>query len=138
MGFRIAYQDREPIPRRSGKKVADYLAFLHTLPCCVTGKHGVEAAHVSFASPWHGHYGRGRQSKAPDRFALPLCPEAHRDQHATNERAWWAARGIDPHDLANALWGIYSDGDDNATELCKARILSGLAAAGRLPTREDA
>lgn len=132
-GFRIAHQEREIVPRRRPKKEAEYLAFIHELPCAVTGRYGVQAAHVSFACPWHGHYGRGKQTKAPDRFALPLSPEAHADQHNANERAWWAARGIDPHELANTLWGIYCDQSDNAAELCAARIMAGLATTGRLP-----
>ena len=138
MASRIAYVQRDPVPTKRAKKEAGYLAFIHDLPCAVTGRYGVEAAHVSFASPWHGHYGRGKQTKAPDRFALPLHPDAHRDQHGANERAWWDARGINPHELANTLWGIYCDQSDNAAELCAARIMSGLAATGRLPkSREE-
>jgi len=137
MALRIAYLQQDPKPTRRPKKDAGYLGFVRQLPCAVTGQYGVEAAHVSFANPWYGHYGRGRGTKAPDRFALPLSPEAHRSQHSGNEAAWWAARGIDPHDLANTLWGLWTDYGEDAAPLCTARINAGLASTGRLPKTRD-
>lgn len=137
MAYKIAYQPRDLTPVNQQKKKLAYLCFIRRLQCCVTGREGVEAAHVSFAKPWAGHYGRAKGTKAPDRFALPLHPEAHASQHRMNEREWWEAHGIDPHELANTLWGIYSDGADNAVELCRARINSGLASRGRLPKSRD-
>lgn len=141
MAFRVAPHVRtDPTPpKRPGKK-AGYLAFLHKLPCVVTGAYGVEAAHVSFANTWHGHYGRAKGTKAPDRFALPLSPAQHALQHSGklgSEQDFWQSNGIDPHELANTLWGIYCDYDeDEAVVRCTGRINQGLAIAGRLRERE--
>lgn len=130
-----AHFEREEPPKQRAPKRKGYLAFLHELPCVVTGRYGVQAAHVSYASPMHGHWGRGKGTKAPDRFALPLCPEEHDRQHRMNEEAYWACVGINPHELANTLWGIFTDFRDNeplAVARCTARINQGLAMAGRL------
>ncbi|MDX3926785.1 MAG: DUF968 domain-containing protein [Shinella sp.] len=140
MAFRVnnsaAVRDPAP-PQRRPKKRRDYLAFLHHLPCVVTGRHGVQAAHLSYSNIFHGHFGRGKGTKAPDRFALPLCPEEHALQHSMNERAYWESKGIDPHALANTLFGIWNDYDEpEAITYCTQRINQGLAIAGRLPTRD--
>ena len=51
------------------------------------------------------------QRKPSDRFAVPLCAAHHREgpkaQHAAGERAWWAARGIDPYALAETLYARF-------------------------------
>lgn len=136
MAFEIRKQAFQPIPKRPAKR-GKYLSWLHGLPCVVTGRRGVQAAHVSFASPWHGHFGRAKGTKAPDRFALPLCPEEHTRQHGMNERAYWAAVGIDPHELANTLFGLWSDYDESdATDRATSRIMAGLAHVNRLPAKE--
>lgn len=136
----LAAYDRDPEPpKKRPAKRADYLAWIHELPCCVTGRTGVQAAHLSYSAPWYGHYGRARGTKAPDRFALPLCPEEHIRQHSMNEEAYWRGVGIDPHLLALTLFGIFNDYDQfEATQRATARIMSGLTAAGRYPTRDDA
>jgi hypothetical protein len=119
---KIVSQSPLYFPKRKPAKKADYLSFLHSLPCVVTGRHGVEAAHVSFAAPEYLHYGRGKGTKADDRWALPLSPEAHRDQHSHNERDWWARQGIDPHLLALVIYGAWSAMGDDAEPFCIARI----------------
>lgn len=135
--FRMPTPTFDPIPKRRPAKRGDYLSWLHTLPCCVTGENIVQAAHVSYAAPWHGHYGRAKGTKAPDRFALPLSPSEHSRQHATSEESYWISVGIIPHELANTLFGIFSDYEPfEATERATSRILSGLASANRLPTRD--
>lgn len=92
---------------------ADYLAWLHELPCCISGRRPVEAAHVSFANLRAGATGRGMSQKASDRFALPLHADLHRilpeAQHNHNEQEWWDKRGIDPHYLALALYGAFHE-----------------------------
>lgn len=136
-GFRIAHTHIEAPPKRRPAKRGDYLSWIHTLPCVITGRNDIEAAHLSFASPWHGHYGRARGTKAPDRFALPLCRSEHARQHSMSERDFWDSVGINPHELANTLFGLWSDYDQHeATERAASRILSGLACAGRLPSRD--
>jgi hypothetical protein len=139
MASRIAYIPREEPPKRRPAKRADYLSFIHELPCVVTGRYGVQAAHVSFANTWHGHFGRGKGTKAPDRFALPLIAEEHELQHSGkfgHESHYWGKKGIDPHELSNTLWGIFCDYDRaEAIVRCTARINQGLALAGRLRER---
>ncbi len=74
--FRIAHNAAIPTPTPKAKAVKSkgYLAFLHSLPCCVSGKRDVQAAHLSMAAPQFAHYGRGKGRKAPDRWALPYQP----------------------------------------------------------------
>jgi hypothetical protein len=92
-----------------------HLAWLRTLPCVVTGRRPVEAAHIRYADPIYGKRETGMGEKPDDRWCLPLCPEMHRSQHdAGNERAWWEGKGIDPCRVALALHGV--SGDDDAAE----------------------
>lgn len=127
MAFRLPKRTEMSFPKSKPKKDKDYLSFLHELPCCVTGMHGVQAAHVSFPSPMHGSYGRGKGTKVPDAFALPLSPREHAKQHAMNEREYWAQTGVDPHALANCLFVIYSIyPEQDAIERAKARIYAGI------------
>lgn len=138
MAFRIAAQAASPAPTPKTKaaKSKGYLAFLHQLPCAVTGVRIVEAAHVSMAAPQYGHYGRGKSSKAADRWALPLSPEQHRRQHSMSERGYWNGVGINPHILALTLWGLWSDMGEDAEPFAAAIINQHLAGANRLPSRE--
>lgn len=124
-------------PKTKPKKNRDYLAFLHTLPCVVTGVHTVEAAHLSYPELQYGHYGRGKSSKAPDRWALPLSPEQHRRQHNMNEREYWRSVGINPHVLALTIHGLWSDMGDDAQPFAAAIINQGLALANRLRERDQ-
>ncbi|MDK4703860.1 DUF968 domain-containing protein [Rhizobium sp. CNPSo 4062] len=135
--FRIANTNFEPTPKRKATKSKSYLSFIHSLPCCVSGEYGVEAAHLSSAFPQFGHYGRGKGSKAPDRWALPLLPEQHRIQHSMNEMEFWRRAGIDPHILALTIFGLWSDMGDDAQPFAAAIINQRLATAGRLRERED-
>lgn len=138
MAFRIATTPFEPTPKKRPAKRKSYLAWLHSLPCVVTGRHGVEAAHVSFAAPLYGHYGRAKGTKAPDRFALPLSKAEHVRQHSMNEQIYWLSVGINPHELANTLFGIFSDYDEyEATDRATSRIISGLTVMNRLHAPSD-
>jgi hypothetical protein len=116
-------------------KNKDYLSFIHALPCCVTGAYGVEAAHLSSPALQLGHYGRGKSSKASDRWALPLSPAQHRIQHSMNEMEFWRRAGIDPHVLALTIFGLFSDMGEEAEPFAAAIINQGLALAGRLKER---
>lgn len=100
----VAAGQREPRRRDPA-----FLAFLRRQPCAVAGPGcfgAVEAAHVRFGRPGAGNAGLAR--KPDDCDAVPLCRGHHRDgphaQHRINERAWWAAHGIDPHALADQLF----------------------------------
>lgn len=126
MAFQIKPREDTYFPKKKATKNKGYLAWLHALPCCVTGTYGVEAAHVSFPQTKYGHYGRGRGTKASDRWALPLSPECHRAQHSTNEEKYWLSVGIDPHILCLVLHGLYVEMGDIATEHAEAIIMRGV------------
>ena len=121
-GFRIAPQQTVSFPKSKPVKSKDYLAFIHELPCAVSGKSPVEAAHLSFPAPKYGHYGRGKGSKAPDRWALPLHADEHRRQHSGNEESFWKAAGINPHVLALTIHGLFSDMGEDAQAFAAAVI----------------
>lgn len=126
MAMQIRKQEYTPLPKLKAKKNAGFIAFLHQLPCVITGRMPVEAAHISFAANEYGHFGRGKGTKAPDRFALPLHASVHREgrdsQHSNNERDWWAGHGIDPHRLALVIFGLWSDMKDDAIPYAAAII----------------
>lgn len=124
MGHRInsALASCDPTPKSKPAKSKSYLAFIRKLPCVVTGQTDVEAAHLSMAAPKYGHYGRGRGSKAADRWALPLSSAAHRRQHEVGEDLYWRNAGIDPHILALTIFGLWSDLGDDAEPFATAII----------------
>lgn len=95
--------------KRPAKKDAGYLSWLHELPCLVTGTRPVEAAHVSYADPRYGKRERGKGEKADDRWAIPLSRAEHNRQHSMDERAYWQSVGIDPLQVALALYGVKGD-----------------------------
>ena len=130
-GFRIAANTQSfAPPKRRPEKKPEFIKWLHLLPCAVSNRFGVEAAHVSYFDPWYACYGRGKSTKVPDLFCVPLHPEEHRRQHNGNERAYWEATGINPHELSLCLFAIYSMYDpDSAVERATARIRDGIARA---------
>lgn len=120
MAYEIRTGGFDATPKRKPKKAPDYLAFIRTLPCLVTRRQDswIQAAHLSYANRSYGHYGRGKGTKAPDRWALPLCEAQHHIQHhtATNERVFWSEAGINPHLACLVIWGLWSDAHEDATE----------------------
>lgn len=88
-------------------KRPNYLEFIRSLPCVVTGRWPVEAAHISFAAPEYGKTGRGKGQKEDDRWTLPMAQEEHRKSHSMNERNYWVSVGIDPCVVALALFGAF-------------------------------
>ncbi|PRD42073.1 hypothetical protein C5748_18115 [Phyllobacterium phragmitis] len=103
--FSLSPTDR----KRPAKKDADYLKWLHELPCVVTGVRPVDPAHVSYADPRYGKRERGKSEKADDRWAVPLCRAEHDKQHSMDERAYWQSVGIDPLQVALAIYGVKGD-----------------------------
>ena len=113
----------------------DHLMFIRQLPCvsCQTMR-GVQAAHLSTFNDNAGHYGRGKGSKASDRWTLPLCEGCHTYQHKIGEEKFWERIG-DPWIMALVLFGIHIDADalgdtafsqPFAEELIKRRKLYGM------------
>lgn len=117
-GFRVL---REPTAfsmspvttrKRPAVKDADHLKWLHELPCVVTGRRPIEAAHINYADPAYGKRERGKSEKADDRWTVPLCREEHAKQHRMgDERAYWNSVGVDPLKVAAALYGVSGDTD---------------------------
>ena len=84
-------------PRRI--RNSGHLAFVASKPCLICGRNRAHAHHLKFAQPT----ALGR--KVSDEFTVPLCPTHHRELHRHgDERAWWAARGIDALRVAGELW----------------------------------
>lgn len=116
MALRIARPEtafsHQPTGKNS-KPVKDkpYLEWLHDLPCLVTRRMPVEAAHVSYAEPALGKLGRAKGRKESDMWAVPLCREEHARQHSMNEREYWRSVGINPCVVALALRAAYPDTD---------------------------
>jgi len=123
MGFRINPAIAPDItPKAKPTKSKDYLAFIHLLPCVITGQYEVQAAHLSMAAPKYGHYGRGKGSKVSDRWVLPLSPAKHARQHEIGEDLFWRNAGIDPHILALTIHGLWTDLGDDAEPFATAII----------------
>lgn len=120
---RVAPQkDAFVIPKRKPVKSKDYLAFIGALPCVITGRSGVQVCHLNFARPDLGHFGRGKQTRAGDRWCLPMIPEKHAEQHTGNEKEFWRKHGIDPHVVALVLWGLFSDAGMDALDDCRVLL----------------
>lgn len=104
--------DLQPTGKQSKReKEANYLDFIRSLPCIVTRREPVDAAHVSYAVPEYGKLGRGKGSKESDRWAVPLCPEEHQRQHTMNERDYWSSVGIDPCIVSALLYAAFPSRD---------------------------
>lgn len=125
MAFRIVRPDTAfaAAPSKGAKRPRrfhiDHLRFIRSLPCTVCGTHRfVEAAHVRMASALHGKRESGMSQKPDDCWSVPLCAEHHREgpdaQHKIGEEAFWRRHGIDPCNLALALW--CATGDDERAE----------------------
>ena len=102
----------------------NYSDFIRSLPCMVTLTHPVHAAHVSTAHRGYGHLGRGKGTRASDRWQLPLCEHEHLNvQHKMNELEYWKKNGIDAHVAALTLHGLWADMGEKATPLATELIL---------------
>ncbi len=110
---------------KKAKKDADYLAWLHDLPCASTGvTFDIQAAHVSFPALEYGAFGRGKSSKASDMWALPLTASEHARQHARgDERSYWSDVGRNPHLLCLVLFGLFTQYGDDGLEMARKIIL---------------
>lgn len=126
MGFRIVRPesafslDHSRKSRGGRRQERDHLAYIRSLPCCISGlRRNTEAAHVRYADPAYGKGKTPMGSKPDDRWTVPLSPEHHRTgedaQHSDNEKSWWERHGIDPLGVAAALYSC--SGDVEAGEL---------------------
>lgn len=102
-------------PRQNRK---DHLRWVKSLPCLIDGVRGldVDPAHVRYGDSRYGKSAAGAAEKPHDQYTVPLRRKHHDAQHgAGDERAWWAARGIDPLDVATKLFA--ESGNDEAGEM---------------------
>ena len=123
MAYRIAPSEPQPIIKGDGGKQPEYLVWVRKLPCIVTLAMPVEAAHLSTANLKYGHLGRGKGKKADDRWALPLVPEKHVDQHRRRELAFWEQHGINPYTAALVLHGMWSVHGEEVKDLATRLIV---------------
>lgn len=101
--------------KRPRKEDGAHLRWLRTLRCVITGRRPVEAAHVRYADQAYGKRECGKAEKPDDRWALPVCPDKHREQHSGSEIEFWNRHRIDPLRVALALYNV--TGDDEQGEL---------------------
>ena len=88
-----------------------YLRQIHELPCVLTGRPVVHAAHIRYHAAGKRQVGMGE--KPDDKWVVPLCPDLHTmlagAQHNHNERLWWEHVGVDPVKLATELYKYRDD-----------------------------
>lgn len=87
-----------------------HLADIRSLPSVVSGKRPCQAHHLRCAG------GRGTGQKAEDKWALPLTAGEHvldadcvHRVGSKKEFEWFMSRGINPIELASALWANRGD-----------------------------
>ena len=86
-----------PEPRRVRDR--DHVKFIATHACLICGRRPSDAHHLRFAQS------RALGRKVSDEFTVPLCRGHHREvHHCRDEITWWKNIGIDPTDIARALW----------------------------------
>lgn len=114
---------RPKVKKQKRAHAEEHLKWIRTLPCLVSGKRPVHAAHIKYPDQRFAKRSVGIGEKSDDRWTVPLHPDFHTDgpdaQHNANEKAWWEAKGIDPILVASALWGCSGD-DEAAEEILKA------------------
>lgn len=93
---------KSPRERREGMS-REHLELIRKLPCCITGRvPGGEVHHLKSETKE-----RGMGLRSTDKWGIPMSHAAHMEVEAVgtrNEKAWFLARGIDPHELARSLW----------------------------------
>ena len=111
--------------RRKVGRDPEYLAYIRSLPCCVCVK--LDAICVRGCSQTSltesAHVGpRGLSQKCPDKEALPLCAEHHREgqfsQHSMG-KMFWAHFGLNREQLL-AMYQAHYVGESvlDAREVC--------------------
>lgn len=87
-------------------KSIDYLEFLSTKPCVVTGGRNIDIHHESLLREFSGGL-----KNYNDFQALPLDKKLHLyDRHATGKEKFWSKYGINPYDSAILFLSEYLEG----------------------------
>lgn len=90
--------------QNEGKRVPAHLQWVRGHICCIAGKNGhvcdgvSEAMHVDYAG------GKGMGVKVSDRWAIPGCSRAHREQHQIGWPAFEKKYGINAQGMAEGLF----------------------------------
>ena len=103
---RTAFAGQASPKKRPRDKNTGHLDFIRSLPCLVTGRHGVEAAHVRYPDLRYGKAGTGMGEKPDDVWSVPLHADEHRRQHSMSEAEYWRSVGIDPLPVALSLYHV--------------------------------
>lgn len=112
--------NRQRQPRRQS---GGHLKFIRSLPCVVClSRKNTQAAHIRSASLAYGKRGTGVGEKPADKFSTPLCPDHHAEQHKGNELAFWQSYGIDPFQVATALFAYSGEDEPAETIIRMARV----------------
>ena len=99
---------------RGREREPAYLAWLRRQPCRIglvapgTCEGPIEACHVRYGDIAAGRINAGLQVKPSDRWATSCCAGHHREQHATNERAWWSSYGLDGTEVARSQYAAFT------------------------------
>lgn len=85
-----------------------HLALVRKLPSCISRQTPCDPHHLKIKSE------RGVGMKARDKWAVPLTRTEHdqveiQGRTETSEEAWFKKHGIDPYELASALWKASPD-----------------------------
>lgn len=114
-------------PRQRDEK---HLQFLRSLPCLVCQNNiSTEAAHIRMSDASVGKFNPGVGAKPSDMYAVPLCGDCHREQHAVgNERRYWEGKGIDPIEIAKQLYAVSGDHEAGCRIVMNARPINIMAA----------
>ena len=99
---------------KSGKqqkrmKDDDHLSFIRKLPSILSGIEGVEACHIRYGDPVYRKPRTAKGRKPDDCYTVPMTTEEHHQQHSMNEREFWRQMGIDPIQVALALFDVSGD-----------------------------
>jgi hypothetical protein len=97
--------------KRQRENAPDHLAWIRTLPCCITGRLPVDPAHIRYADPVYGKRETGKGEKPDDKWTVPLVRAKHDEQHSMDERIFWARHGLDPLRIALSLYACTGDDD---------------------------
>lgn len=101
-------------------KSKDYLDYISTQPCVITGEYGVHVHHESVIRRYSG-----AQKRQFDFGAVPLSPHVHLvERHGWGKRMFWDFYNMDPVDVVKGLLDEYiEEGRSDAEKAEKARDL---------------
>lgn len=108
-GARKPHKNSQRYKERPGMLEA-HLALIRKLPCCITLKMPAGEAHHLKS----GTGERGMGLRSTDKHTVPISHDPHMQAEAAGtrkERQFFLANGVDPHELARALWQASGDFD---------------------------